>query len=268
MTLAGKRVLLTGASSGIGRETALLLGRKGARLALAALDREGLDSVSAEIRSGGGEVVTYPLDLTRPEAVESVAAGTLDALGAVDILVNNAGRNSFTPYSDEAPASIEASLRVNLLAPMLLTRRLLPHFLERQEGRIVNVGSVFGSIGFPYFTTYSVTKFGVRGFSEALRRELRGTGVTVVYVAPRATRTPMNSAFEEAAAAARMSMDDPVVVAAKIVRAIEKGRRCRTIGLPERFFVRVNSLLPGLVDRALGKQRDKLKPYAVKGIRK
>jgi short-subunit dehydrogenase len=127
----------------------------------------------------------------------------------------------------------------------------------------VLVGSIFGSIGFPWFASYSATKFGLRGFAEALRRELHGTGVGVTYVAPRATRTPMAAAFERMAVAVRMNMDPPAEVATRVVEAIEADVADRYLGFPESFFVRLNALLPRFVDRALRGQSRAMRPFAV-----
>ncbi len=262
MRLDGKRVLLTGASGGIGREVAMALAKEGARLALVALPEPALEETAAAARAAGAEAVAVGADFSDAAGVAAAADRAVAALGGLDVLVNCAGRNAFVPFAAENPASIEATLRVNLLAPMLLTRRVLARLVAQGGGRIVNVGSTFGSIGFPFFATYSGTKFGIRGFSEALRRELRGTGVGVTYVAPRATRTPMNDSFSAAAEAMRMKMDEPAKVAALIVRAIAKERRHRFIGFPEKLFVRINSLLPGFVDRALAKQTRIMRPFA------
>ena len=121
--------------------------------------------------------------------------------------------------------------------------------------RVVNVGSTYGSIGYPGYATYCATKFALRGFSEALRRELADTHVGVLYVAPRATRTSMNSAAAEALnEALKSNVDDPHTVASAVIKAIVDDRRDLYLGWPERFFVRLNSLLPNLVDRGLRKQ--------------
>ncbi|MNR05659.1 putative oxidoreductase SadH [compost metagenome] len=120
---------------------------------------------------------------------------------------------------------------------------------------VVNVGSTYGSIGYPGYASYCATKFALRGFSEALRRELADTRVSVLYVAPRATRTGMNSPAAQALNdALKANVDDPQTVAAAVIHAIAGERRDLYLGWPERFFVRLNSLLPHLVDRGLRKQ--------------
>jgi short-subunit dehydrogenase len=126
----------------------------------------------------------------------------------------------------------------------------------------VNVGSMFGSIAFAWHAAYSASKYALRGFSEALRRELAGSGVGVTYVAPRAVRTPLNPPeVYRMAEQIRMKMDDPEPVARRIVEAIERDRKEAYLGFPESIFVRVNALLPRLVDRALRRQNSVMRTY-------
>jgi short-subunit dehydrogenase len=157
-------------------------------------------------------------------------------------------------FSDVQSAMIPRLLAVNLEAPMQLARDVLPDMIAQGHGQIVNIGSMFGSIGYPGFATYSATKFALRGFSQALRRELRGSGVAVTYVAPRAVRTAFNpTELHLMAAEGLMHMDDPLWVAEGILRAIE-GRRSEVyLGYPESFFARLNAVFPQLVDRGLRK---------------
>jgi len=152
---------------------------------------------------------------------------------------------------------------VNLLAPMWLSRALLPAMQAQNSGHIVNIGSIFGSIGFAYFTTYSASKFGLRGFSEALRRELADTGIKVSYIAPRAVRTPMNNdAVMRMGEATKMNMDEPDAVVAKIIAAIETDKKDAYFGFPESLFVRINALLPRLVDGSVAAQNRIARAFA------
>jgi short-subunit dehydrogenase len=141
----------------------------------------------------------------------------------------------------------------NLTAPILLSRDLLPA-LRAASGRVVNIGSVFGDIAYPYFAAYSATKFGLRGFSDALRRELSGQGVGVTYIAPRATRTAAETAFAPLIEPLRMTLDDADTVARQAWDAIIAGRRESFPRGPERLFVLVQRLFPALVDRSVGAQ--------------
>ena len=185
------------------------------------------------------------------------------ALDGIDLLINNAGVSEFTEFARQSAQAQERIVNLNLIAPMHLARLVLPDMLEQGSGRIVNVGSVFGSIGFAYFSAYSASKFGLRGFSQALRRELEGTGIGVTYVAPRAVRTRLNSeAVYRMAAAVKMHMDEPARVAAGILRAVDRQQAEAYLGFPESLFVRLNALFPRLVDGALRKQNRRMHGYA------
>jgi short-subunit dehydrogenase len=263
MKLKGARVLLTGAAGGIGSALAMRLLEQGASLALIGRTDGELDSLVGRLRDTGGTVHAASADLLDPDARERVIDELRNLLGGVDLLINCAGLLSFRPFAEEDPALLERIVQLNLVAPMLLVRQLLPEMLERGSGRIVNVGSTFGSIGFAWFTAYSASKFGLRGFSESLRRELEGSGVGVTYVAPRAVRTSLNTgAVYRMAEATGMNMDEPAQVAAAILGAIEKDAKDVYLGFPERLFARLNGFLPRLVDGGLRKQNRVMEPFA------
>lgn len=258
MKLYHKNVLLTGASGGIGRCIALELARRRARVALAGRRETRLLGLAAHINSDGGFAAALPCDLMAANGPATLYERAVDELGSVDILINNAGLSSFGPHVDEEESKIRHLVGVNLTSSMLLAREVLPAMLKRGSGHIVNIGSAVGSIGLPQFAAYSATKFALRGFSEALRRELAGSGVTVTYIAPRTTDTGMNTrAVRDAMAQSGAAMDAPEKVARVIINAIEDDRSAVHIGWPERIFARINALLPGLVDRALAKQNGK-----------
>jgi len=262
MQLNNARILLTGACGGIGREVAVLLADAGARLALAGRDEAALQDLCARVVKHGGDACGIAADLTQPEGPEQIAKEALAMLGGVDALINNAGVLDFRAFSKLAPARIEQLYRVNLISPVLLTRALLPHMIEKGTGHIVNIGSTFGSIAFAYFATYSSSKFAMRGFSQALRRELVDTRIKVTYIAPRATRTRLNSAAVNLMnKALGVGMDEPQKVATRIVNAIQHDARDVYIGWPERIFVRINAVLPGLVDRAMRKQHTQMAAF-------
>ena len=173
------------------------------------------------------------------------------------MIINNAGVSAFVRYYESDPGAICSLIDSNLTGALLLTRAVLPHFVGRGAGHVVNVGSILGSVALPHFAAYCASKFALRGFSEALRRELAATGVRVTYVAPRTTATSMNGpAVRELFAATKAAVDTPEQVAAGIVAAVEQERTNVYFGWRERLIVRLNSLLPGLVDHALGRQAD------------
>jgi short-subunit dehydrogenase len=262
MKLAGARILLTGAAGGIGAAVAEGLAARGARLALVDRNAEALDRLQAKLSAGGGTCHVVPADLLDAAARNGAVEQAADALGGIDILINNAGLLSFRPFDEEDPVQLERIIQLNLLTPMLLTRQVLP-LLKAGGGRIVNIGSTFGTIGFAWFTAYSASKFGLRGFSEALRRELDGSGVGVTYIAPRAVKTRLNTgAVYRMAEATGMNMDAPEWVAAQVVSAIEADRKDIYLGFPEKLFARINGVFPRLVDAALRKQNRVMEGFA------
>ena len=262
MQLRDARILLTGASGGIGEALAEELVHAGARLCLVGRNAPQLNALKTRFAEAGHPVEIIIADLSRREGIESVREATRRIMGRVDILINNAGVSEFVDFADQASEKLEQIFRVNVLAPMQLTQALLPSMLEIGDGQIVNIGSTFGSIGFACFTSYSASKFALRGFSEALRRELDGSGINVTYIAPRAVKTQANSpAVYRMAEAVKMNMDEPERIARKIARAIEKDRKDVYFGFPEALFVRINALLPRLVDKALRKQNQVMRDY-------
>lgn len=267
MNLEHRRILITGASGGIGRAVALELSRRGARLVLSGRRHAALAELSTEIGLSGGSAEVVLGDLLAPGGAEKIVADTL-ALGTrLDIVINCAGISHFGSFEHTPPERLDAIWRTNVLAPMRLIQAALPA-LRRQPGSlIVNVGSIFGSIGFPCFATYSATKFALRGFSEALRRELAGSKIDVLYFAPRFTQTALNSGpVEKMAAAIKMNQDSPETVALALAQAIESQAKERYLGWPERFFVRLNALFPRLVDGALIKQGQQMRLYALERL--
>ncbi len=259
MEIKDKRIVLTGAAGGMGSILAKELVKSGANLAMVDANAEALDSVASAL-SGTHAIIG---DLSSTSGCRSVADQCLEKLGGIDLLINLAGINSFAAFEDESPEKIETMLHVNLLAPMWLSRAFLPLMLENNAGRIVNVGSIFGSIGFAYFSVYSASKFGLRGFSEALRREVADTNIKVTYIAPRAVKTAMNSdALMRMGEATKMNMDAPEDVVNKIIAAINSDRKDIYFGFPESFFVRLNVLFPRLVDRALAAQNRIARAFA------
>ena len=213
MKLAGTKIVITGGSGGIGSLLRAALEKK--RADVWVLDRSF--AVESPRHIAG--------DLSHAEGIRAAA----QAVAAVepDMLINLAGLQFFGAFEDEAAEHLAALMQVNLLAPMQLIQAVLPGMKKRGRGMIVNIGSVFGAIPSAYFASYSVSKAGMRALSDALRRELEGTGVDVVHVAPRAVKTSLNNAQVMALAkATKMKMDTPEHVVERIVSAI-----CRKLEL-------------------------------------
>jgi short-subunit dehydrogenase len=258
MDINGKRIIVTGAGSGIGRALAKALSAEGAKLVLADLNADGLNATKESLKHPDA-CITLIGDITQTETRAALRAAAEAAFGGVDALVNNAGVVAVGPLAEADDKGLELMLRVNLLAPMQLIRDLLPALEKSATPIIVNIGSMFGDIAFPLFAGYSATKFGMRGLSDALRRELAPKGVHVLYVAPRAAKTAAAGAFEHLIEPMQMKLDEPKVVAANIVAAIKSDARSSYPRGPERLFVFVQRVFPKLIDDALIKQLKALK---------
>ena len=183
-TLSGRAALITGASRGLGRFMARALAEEGMSLALAARSEAGLREAAEELRELDARAVVVPCDLTDRGEPERVARRARTALDGVDVLVNNAGITETTSFHGREPAAIARALELNLLAPMLLARHLLPGMVERGRGHVVNVSSLAGKPGPPYEAVYGGTKAGLVGFTQSLRREYHGTGVGASVICP------------------------------------------------------------------------------------
>lgn len=239
--LDGCRAVVTGAAGGVGSLVATRLRAAGAHVT--GIDRIACDACDASI-------VT---DLADAERMATLARTLADA--PVDLLVNIAGLQYFGLAEDQDPAHVRTEYAVNLIAPAVLIAAVLPQMKARKAGQIVNIGSVLGSINYPYFATYSSSKAGLKGLTEGLRREVNGLGIHVGYIAPRAMNTGFNSAdVNRFLALAGMTADDPAAVADRIVRAILDRRRQVEIGWREALLIRVNALFPRLIDAGLASQ--------------
>ncbi len=259
MILSDKTVLITGATGGIGSALAATFVNRGARVVLVARDASQVAALAKRIGEQG-EAVGVTADLSTPggrmRVVEAATAHN------IDILVNNAGISAFGEFQTTPESTVESIMQTNAIAPMLITRSLLPHLNTRSHAMVVNIGSTFGAIGFPGYAAYCASKHALRGFSEALARELRDSSVDVLYVSPRATATGMNcidaSKLNDALGT---SVDQPETVATTIVHAIEHDARRTQLGWPERLQVMLNTTMPSLVDRALQAKLSTIRQY-------
>ncbi|NHA16001.1 SDR family oxidoreductase [Thioalkalivibrio sp. XN279] len=258
MQLKGARIVLTGASGGLGQALGERLAAKGATLLLTGRNLERLEAVT--VQAGPGHRCMQA-DISTPDGITAVAGAARD-FGA-NILVNNAGIGGFGLLQDQGAAGVEQILAINLVAPIQLTRAMLPGLLAQPEGAVVNIGSAFGSIPFAGFAAYSAAKAGLHSFSEALRRELADTGVHVLHVSPRAIETPLNAPAVVALNAQLGNASDSADrVAAEVVRLLEHDARRAVLGWPERFFAWLHGVAPGLVDRGLRRKLPAIKRHA------
>jgi len=248
----GKTVVLTGASGGIGGALAEELASKGARLVLIGRNTEKLSKL-AELLGEGHSVVSC--DIATADGRETIISYCQALESGVDMLVNNAGIGAFKSFDKTEEEQVISLIHTNLTSTILLTQAMLPILQAQKSSQIVNVGSAFGSIGFPGFVVYSASKFGLRGFTEALARELSDSSVAVRYFAPRATKTPLNDANVDALnAALDTHVDEPSQVAKEFVEFVESNKQRYYVGWPEKLFARINGVLPSLVDSSISKQ--------------
>lgn len=241
MSFNNKHVAITGGAGGIGRLMCQAFAEEGASITV--IDR--VDSIEQSEK-----ITLLQADLSTMDGIQKVCGALAER--PVDILVNLAGLQYFGLFEKQSPEHMLQLYMVNLLAPVMLTQAVLPSMKARGSGHIVNIGSTFGSINFAHFVTYSSSKAGMKGFSEALRREVADDGIQVTYVAPRAVKTALNDEkVMQLAKATKMNMDNPDYVVDRIMQAISSKKKDAYIGFPECLFVRVNALLPRVVDQAL-----------------
>lgn len=260
--LAGRGVLLTGASGGIGQCLARRLAEAGATVYAVGRRADTLHALAA--RATPGAIRPLVAELATAEGIETIRhALSITAAPPVSLLILGAADSRFGLFEDSSAADVQAQVATNLVAPMLLVRALLPALRRLPQAGVVGIGSTFGSLGYPGFAAYSASKFGLRGFLEALARENADTALRVQYLSPRATRTALNSpAVDAMNAELGVAVDDADAVAAGLLAAIVAGTRRRQLGWPERLFARLNGAWPELVDRALAKQLPTVRRFA------
>jgi NADP-dependent 3-hydroxy acid dehydrogenase YdfG len=240
-SVAGKVVIVTGASSGIGAATAHEFARQGAQVVLAARRIDKLEEHARRITDAGGRGVAVRTDITDPAEVARLVERAREAFGPVDILVNSAGANWAKPLAATQSDEAARILEVNLLGPIQMVRAVLPDMQRRASGTIISVGSVASHVAIE--PLYSAAKFGVRGFSLALRRQTSGTGISVSLISPGNIRTQMTSALQE-------DMPGPDLVAGAIVKLALNPRREVILPPKYRAVIWLDRLFPRVADFA------------------
>lgn len=258
--MKGRRIILTGASEGIGRALALELAARGARLALAARDRDRLESLAQECRARGGDAVAVPTDVTNTQDLEWLVAETLKAFGGIDAVVHNAGITMWSRFDALADLSIfERVMEVNYHAPVRLTALALPH-LRDSRGLIVAVASLAGLTGVPERSAYSGSKHAMVGFFDSLRIELAGSGVDVSVIAPDFVVSEIHKRAigpdGEPLGTSPMKQSKIMTAeecARQIVRAMERRQRLLVMSARGKLGRWLKLLAPTLIDRMAAK---------------
>lgn len=258
-------IVITGASSGIGRATALELARRGARLVLAARSDESLKDVAEECRRlGARDALAVPTDVGRYQDVEAMARRAADRFGRIDVWVNNAAVSLFGRFEDTPLEAFEQVLRTNLFGYVHGARAALPYFRRQGCGLLINNSSIVGVVGQPYTSAYVVSKFAIRGLSESLRQEFHGTPIEICTVLPATIDTPL---FQHAAVySGRAPKAMPPVYSAQdaakaIVSLIERPRREVFIGRSARQLNLVHRIAPRLAERIMESQFERFHLY-------
>lgn len=251
--LCGAVCIVTGASSGIGRTTALAFAREGAHVVLAARRTTLLERVAAEVRAHGVEALVITTDVSRSEDIDRVVRDTLGRFGRIDVLVNNAGFGFSATLEDTPERVLRDLLDVNYIAAFNLTRLVLPHMRARRSGHIVNVASIVGKISFPFHGAYAASKFAMIAMTEALRSELGGSGVTATVVLPASTRTEFFDAqghVGDHVSGPTGPIQSPERVARAIVRSVRRPTPEVNLMPPMRIAYGIHGFFPALRDIA------------------
>jgi short-subunit dehydrogenase len=245
MKLNKKTVVVTGASSGIGKAVSLELARRGANIFLAARRSEELEAVATQCRALGGSATAVVTDVRDRAA----CARLIETAGEIDVLINNAGFAIFDAIESARPEDLESMMATNYFGAVWCTQAALPRMLARRSGTIVNVASIAGIMGYARMGGYCATKFAMIGFSEALRDEVLGRGVRVAMVCPGTTET----AFFEKAERGKMPGASRLILAVsaeRVARAVcdaaEDGKYRRVVPFAAAAYMRFKELSPRL----------------------
>jgi short-subunit dehydrogenase len=259
--LHGRRILITGASSGIGRALAEKLSGAGARLVLASRDVKQLEELAAGLHRPVHDVVIVPTDVTREEDRRRVLDEAVKHLGGLDVLVNNAGVASWAHFADSTEEILRQIMEVNFFAPAELIRAAIPSLVKGEQPAVVNVASMCGRRAMPAWSEYSASKYALCGLTEALRGELARFDIDILLMVPGLTNSGLSRHFLRSEGRAKIAFDQgmaPAKVAARIVRSLEKNRTETVIGGDARWILLVNRFLPRLVDYLLARKVRKL----------
>ena len=254
MKLENKNIIITGAGQGIGKELALILGKKN-NIILIGRDYVKLKLVKNELNTKNHLVVQC--DISKSFEIAKAYSIINSQFNKIDIVINNAGISSAKKFDQYSEDEINNILDVNVKGTILFTHKFI-NLLKDSKGTLINIGSMFGDIAHPYYSIYSSSKFAIRGFSDAIRREYSHHGVKVFYVSPRATQTKSLAVTNNIGKHFKMNIDEPYIVANLIINNVEKNNFYIYPKTIERTFLFVQKLFPRLIDNNLSKIAKKI----------
>ena len=254
MDFKNKSVLITGASSGIGKQTAIEFAKRGANLILVARRKEKLELVAKELEKFKTSVLVCPCDVSDKSQTKEMSKIVLEKFDSIDILVNNAGFAIYGSVSDLSIDEIESQMQTNYLGMIYCIKNFLPSMLEKKSGHIVNVASVAASFGLPGIASYCASKFAMLGFSEGLKHELKNSGVGITVVSPIMVKTNFfdHPSFDNMPKYSPTSLSSKTVANA-ILKASNSSRLEIIVPSPVRIAVWLKNTLPFLINPILGK---------------
>jgi len=254
VSFKNKVVLITGASSGIGRETAIEFAKLGANLILVARRKDKLKQTEDELKKYNVSILACQCDVSKKDQVKEMSETVLEKFSSVDILINNAGFAIYGSVSDLSISDIESQMETNYFGMVYCIKNFLPSMLKKESGHIVNVASVAASFGLPGIASYCASKFAMLGFSEGLKHELKDTGIEITVVSPIMVRTNFfdHPSFEKMPKYSPTSLD-PKTVAKTILKAANSSRLEIIVPSVVRGAIWMKSTFPFFINPILGK---------------
>lgn len=257
-SLHNKRILLTGASSGIGAELAPMLAKEGAHLTLLARRKDRLQKLAEKIKQqfNNQKVTLIDGDVTDPEVQHRAIQTTVEQLGGLDILINNAGVGATALVEATTQETVRKMFEVNFFSLFELTQQALPHLKQGSEPMVVNLSSIVGLRGVPHYGAYGAAKFAVSGLSESMRAEFSRYGIDVLLVCPGTTQTEFFDVLYQSTSAPILPNHRPAsseYVACRIVRAMKQGKRKIIPYFPAVILDKLNRFCPRLVDAVMAR---------------
>lgn len=257
--------VIVGATGGIGKAIVENLCKNNVNVILVARNAEALQVMQAELKAQYPQLKLQSLccDLSDAESREQFIQALTQQKIHINYYINNAGVNDFSLFSHQSSDAIEQMMLINVVYPLQLIQHIIPLMSKTAPSQIINMGSTFGSIGYPGYVSYCASKFALRGATEALAREYSNSQIQFKYFSPRATDTAMNSpVVVEMNAKLGVKMDSPAFVAEELYQFLQNDKLYYQVGYPEKIFVKVNQVLPNVVSSSIQKDIDKIQNFA------